>query len=118
MSAPINVYIVWYGSWSSNNRATITNFILSLGTQNADVSLSARRWWKTTGLYFNRLGNYLSQSISLRKQVFDSYSYGKRLSEKNVVQVVYNQMKAKKLPLDRNGIFLVLTSGDVTVSAH
>lgn len=117
MSSGVNVYIVWYGSWVPAAKNIVTNFISSLGPQNADVSQSVRKWWKINGLYYDKSGRFPSQRISVSGQVTDNYSYGRTgLTVSNIVYIVYNQMSKGTLPLDTNGIYLVLTSADVSVS--
>ena len=119
MSTKVNVYPIWYGTWSSASKAPIKNFIKSLGAQNAGVAHSVKRWWEINSLYFNSRGKYLSPAITLKKGVAARYSRGKRaLSDSDVMSIVYNQMAASRFPYDTNGVYLVLTSGDVAVSTE
>jgi hypothetical protein len=119
MSNGVNIYIIWYGTWKTSSKNIVRNFINSLGPGNADVANSVRRWWKITGLYYNTKGKYLSQSIVLKKEVFDKYSIGKNISGNGLKNLVIKHAKKKNLPLDQQGLYFILTSADVQVlSSH
>lgn len=119
LSAGINVYIVWYGSWTSTPKNIILSFIKSLGPQKVDKPNSVRRWWNINGLYYNASNKFPLQNISVKKHITDNYSFGRfNLSYNDIANIVYSKMLAATLPFDSNGIYLVLTSSDVTVRQY
>jgi hypothetical protein len=123
LSNGVNVYIIWYGKWSSSQKNIIQNFIHSLGPKNADIAGSVRRWWKINEVYYNSSGKYLSSDIKLSGEVTDNYSSGKNFTldygdyypTSTIESVVDNAFTSLHLPKDPKGIYLVLTSSDVYV---
>ena len=52
--------------------------------------------------------------VAMAGQIFDNYSQGTALGTGGVQAAVTNALNAGSLPSDSNGIYLVLTSPDVT----
>lgn len=117
MESGHKIYIVWYGTWSETEKATIRLFINSLGPQNDPVPYSVRGWWNINSLYFGAVtGNYINPSISIGGEVSDSsMSQGSTITQTGVINSFNNQILAGNLPVDYNGIYLVLTDATVKV---
>ena len=110
----VNVYYIWYGDWSKNTTPTIlTDFINHLGgspystvnttyydMEPGPTGTNVGKDWVTTGIHY--MG-----SIS------DNYSQGVNLSDDGLQAVIVKAITEGSLPLDRNGVYFVLTSADV-----
>jgi hypothetical protein len=109
MPNTVNVYLVWYGSWTGDTATTILpSFIASLGSS---------PYFATNATYGDSAGRTVSGNLSLAGQTTDSYSQGSSLSDAQVQAIVTSAISGGRLPQDANGVYMVLTSADVTSSA-
>ncbi|KAL3616733.1 Protein EXORDIUM-like 7 [Castilleja foliolosa] len=116
LSLPVKLYIIWYGQWTLSNKTIIRDFINSFSSPPlASRHPSVSDWWATVTLYNDQTNSNITKSITLSGEFHDSrYSNGTSLKRLSVQHVIRNAIKQKKLPLDyTNGLYLVLTSGDV-----
>lgn len=120
-SATINVYLIWYGHISQKDKTTITDFFASF-SPSSDLSISRKqrpptvsKWWKTIQSYKDKAGSSVPGTVRLVKQIGDKYSSGKNIKRAQIANLVQNKIETNVLPFDPNGIYLVLTSRDVTV---
>ena len=89
-----DAYIIWNGTWTTNAKNIIQNFVTNVGTT---------AWWainKPTGV----------GKLDFKQAISDSYSLGKALPQSSVWTVVNNAINKGLLPKDPNGIYLVLSS--------
>jgi hypothetical protein len=99
MTNPV-IYLIWYGNWTGNTAITIIeNFAKNIGST---------AWWNITRRY-NK-----TAPITFGGSTYDSYSQGKNLSNTDILLIVFNAISSAALPQNTNGIYLVLTSADVT----
>jgi len=99
-----NVYYIWYGTWTANQKTILTNFMQSLGgTPLFNVNTS----------YYDSAKNHVKNVVVLAGQSSDNYSLGKSLSDANIQTIVANQISGGHLPKDTNGVYFVLTAPDV-----
>jgi len=111
-SGPMTVYTIFYGSaWTQTQRQIVNNFLHHLGgtkTYNIDAG------------YFDGTGTKIPNSM-LHDSVLDAtntaYPHGKNLSDAQIQQVVADAIKKGKLPVDKNGLYVVMTDPTVTSSA-
>ncbi|GLJ53524.1 hypothetical protein SUGI_1142030 [Cryptomeria japonica] len=124
----LNLHLIWYGSFTSAQRAIVADFVQSLGAGNGkEGSPSVSTWWKTTEAY---RGSAPSQSNpaqtlnpSLGKQKLDEvYSMGKSLKRTDIAVLVKSAIQSSALPPPSKKkskgeveFYLVLTSEDVMV---
>lgn len=109
MLGTVNAYYIWYGDWSGNSAVTILeDFAKNLG---------GSPHWNINTTYFDANGAHVSNSLTLAGTTTDSYSQGKSLSDAQIQTVVSSAISSGRLPKDTNGIYLVLTSADVTASS-
>ncbi|XAR58403.1 hypothetical protein NMG60_11013787 [Bertholletia excelsa] len=110
---PINLYLIWYGSFLQPERTPVTDFLASfLFSQEASVAT----WWKTVRLYTDRNKNPVSGNVKVVRQLGDiGYSLGKNIKRDQIAKYVRNMIINKVLPLDLHGVYLFLTSKDVVV---
>jgi hypothetical protein len=105
MAGPHNVYFIWYGNWSGDTATTILpDLIFGLNNSN---------YFNTNTTYGDN-SNDIANSITLAGQFFDNYSQGASLGTTGVKASLTAALNANSLPADPNGIYLVLTSPDVT----
>ncbi|XP_015940177.1 protein EXORDIUM-like 5 [Arachis duranensis] len=119
LSSPINIYLIWYGKWSQDHKLTIKDFLHSISDSRA-ASPSVADWWRTVSLYTDQTGANISRSVSIAGEYADTrYSHGNALTRLSVQQVIATAVRSKPFPVDhRNGIYLVLTAGDVTMEDY
>lgn len=116
MSSAINVYLVWYGSFSLNDRTTINDFFASFKlTPFSRQGPTVSKWWETTQSYKDRAGKPVPSGVRVIKQIGDIYSLGKNIKRGQLANFIKSKIETKVLPLDSNGIYLFLTAKDVTV---
>ncbi|CAL0305567.1 unnamed protein product [Lupinus luteus] len=109
----ISVNLIWYGNFKPSQKAIISDFITTLSSQTPQSNQpSVATWWKITEKYYHLTSkkNPLPLSLSLGKQIYQNYTLGKSLTNKNLVQLASKGDH-------RNAINVVLTSSDVTVEA-
>ncbi|XP_022762154.1 protein EXORDIUM-like 5 [Durio zibethinus] len=120
-SSPINIYLIWYGRWSVSQKLLIKDFITSISPStkpsSSSPSPSVSEWWKTVSLYTDQTGANVSRTVVIAKEHSDMrYSHGSQLTRLSIQQVIATAVKTAPFPVDhRNGIYLILTSHDVTV---
>jgi len=109
------VYFIWYGCWGTVNcgqsgdpyiQAILIDFASNLGSS---------PYFLINAGYPNAGGRAPNGALIYGGSVGDQYSRGPTLSEADVAAIVADQMKNGGLPLDTAGIYVVLTSADVTV---
>ncbi|MBV8503976.1 MAG: hypothetical protein JO006_19925 [Paucibacter sp.] len=100
----VNVYYIFYGSWTSNQQALLTSLMMGLGgTPIFNINTS----------YYDGSKRRVVNAVTLKGQANDNYSLGKSLSDANIQTIVANQIQAGALPSDTNGVYFVLTAPDV-----
>ncbi len=106
MGSP-TTYVIWYGNWGQSNgsdtaagQAIVNDFLHGLG---------GSPYYVTNASYQGVTGN-LSNGASIT----DNYSQGANLSDRKVSLIVSNAISSGRLPRDGNGIYLVLSSSDVS----
>jgi hypothetical protein len=102
------VYFIWYGNWSTNiyQQLTLADFMSNLGSS---------PYFQINQGYPNSSGQAPSGDLTFGGGAADAYSHGAALSEADVADVVANAILTGGVPLDPSGIYVVLTSADVTV---
>lgn len=112
-SPALNVYIVWYGTFTPVQKAIVTDFLASFQQPGADVHPSVASWWKLTSGYKDNKNNAPAAAVKLAGQVDNNYSLGKTLKQADMETLVVNSLAT--LPADPASIYFVLTAADVKV---
>lgn len=106
-----NVYLIWYGNWNQSNgsdtpagQALVNDFL---------HGLSGSPYYVANASYYGSSSN-VSGLFSVKAAATDHYSQGSNLSDRRVGNIVANAINSGALPKDSNGIYLVLTSSDVS----
>jgi hypothetical protein len=105
----VNIYYIWYGSWSGNNATSIlTSFISNLGGSTYEHINST---------YHDGSNNSVSGQLHYAGSYSTSAYLGTSLSDAQIEQVVSDTISAGHLALDTDAVYFVLTSADVTASS-
>lgn len=94
-----NVHFIYYGNWSSGDRAILDNLASSIG---------GSPYFNINTTYYNGSNQHVSNSVHYSGSTNDNYSHGTSLSDASIEAIV-----AAQNPTDTNGIYFVLTSSDV-----
>jgi len=107
---PVPIYVIWYGNWNgtgSNTQTTVNlidTFLNSLGNTGYE---------RINTTYGDTTGN-VSGNLTLAGQVFDTGSQGTRLRNNKISAAISAQLTSNALPTDPNGVYLFLTSSNVS----
>nr|GMD98597.1 protein EXORDIUM-like 7 [Ipomoea batatas]GME01421.1 protein EXORDIUM-like 7 [Ipomoea batatas]GME14866.1 protein EXORDIUM-like 7 [Ipomoea batatas] len=117
LASPINLYIIWYGSWNPGHQATVRDFLRSLSPSSNTPHPSVADWWRTVRLYSDQTGGNVTGDVAVAGEYFDfGYSHGKFLSRLSMQRVIKTAVASAGAPLNyQSGLYLVLTSHDVEV---
>jgi len=101
-----NLYYVWYGNWDGNTALDILpDFAANIG---------GSAYFNINTTYTDAFGNPVLNAANYGGSAFDFYSQGSVVTSVN--RVVRDALDRGDLPVDDNGVYLVLTSADVTTS--
>jgi len=101
------IYFIWYGSWDASSVGILSNFASHIG---------GSAYFNINTGYFDGTGTSISNSVSFAGSSNDNYSQGHSLNDNSIWLAVTNALRNGSLPIDSNGVYFVLTSGDVHVS--
>lgn len=106
MTSPVKLYFIWYGNWAGN---TATKILSDWG-----AGIGATPYFAINATYTSASKVPVTKSVAMGAQITDAYSQGSKLADASVAQIVVAALGAKKLPVDPNGVYFVLTSKDVS----
>ncbi|KAL2611514.1 hypothetical protein R1flu_023206 [Riccia fluitans] len=111
----IEVYIIWYGTFSAAQKGPIVDFFSSFSSPGTAETLSpsVASWWKVTSGYKDSAGLPVSPTVKLAGQQELDYVMGKALKDSDIQSMVVNSLAI--FPVNYNAMYLVLTADDVTV---
>jgi hypothetical protein len=109
MLGTVNIYYIWYGNWSGNSATTI------LTTFGQNIGGSGYEHINST--YYDGANNHVTGAVNYAGSTTDNYSQGTSLSDAQVQSVVAAAVTSGRLPTDKNAVYFVLTSSDVTASS-
>ena len=109
MRSGANVYYIWYGNWAQDPAANaiLTDFAKSLG---------GSPYYAINTTYGDTVGS-VPNVVSYAGSAVDTGSLGTSLTDANIWTLVSNQLTAKTLPVDPNGVYFVLTAPYVAETA-
>ena len=109
MTAPAHVYLVWYGDWSGRPAVPVlTDLVRGFG---------GSAYAATNTTYTDGGGRHVTADVTLAGSVDDTYSHGRTLTDAAVKSVVRRAVTRGGLPVDPDGVHVVLTSSDVRESS-
>jgi hypothetical protein len=116
MLGTVNIYYIWYGTWDGSGANGTNPVSDSPNTQNLlsnlVTGLSGSPYENINTTYFDGNNNSVSGFLNLAGSTSDAYSFGSNLSDADIQNIVASHAGVD-LPLDDNGIYMVLTSSDV-----
>lgn len=101
------VYVIWYGTFDSGTVGILSTLLGSIG---------GSPYFNINTGYFDSSGNSISNSVSFMGSVQNNYTRGKALHTSDIGGIVSDTLSGGLLPLDTNGLYMVLTAGDVSVT--
>ena len=112
-SSPVPIYVIWYGNWNggarpSDSLATVSLIESFLGS----TSLGGSSYEAINTTYGDSTGN-VSGHLNFSGDHFDNYSAGTKFGDRALPGIVSRAISAG-LPSDANGVYLILTSSDVS----
>ena len=109
MLGTINLYVVYYGSFTVAATGITDNFLENLGGSGA---------FNVNTTYFDSESRHISGSLSYKPSTnsyTDDYSQGHRVHSSFPTTELQGVLQEGHLPTDANGIYILITSPDVTV---
>lgn len=112
----LKVHVLFYGDFSRTQKATVQSFLTSFTTPKASKTFpTVAGWWAITKGFRNLKKLPVAQNVILGTVVHDwKYSLKKFLNQNDIEKLIVTNLK-KGLALDPNGLYVVLTSADVSV---
>ena len=114
-----DLYLILYGCWMQtgcggadvryNDQATV-NIITDFSS-----TAGGSPYFQINAGYPNAIGQTPSGGLVFGGEVVDRYSRGQTLTEADLAGIVADKIVTSALPQDPSGIYVVLTSSDVTV---
>ena len=103
-----NVYLIWYGDWGARVYEQIVLADLVSGLGSSPYFQINQGYPESTGQAPNGALNYGGGGL-------DAYSHSATLTEADVADVIVNQFRTGGMVFDPRGIYVVLTSPDITL---
>jgi hypothetical protein len=104
-----HLYYIWYGNWSGNTAGTILDNLAS--------SIGGSPYFNINTTYYDGSNNHVTNLVTHPSGTTDNYSQGTSLSDAQIQTVVSNAITSGRVASDTQGVYLVLTSADVTASS-
>src|SRR5687768_15386282 len=101
-----SVYLIFYGNWSGSTSPHIIGEFMSL--------FGGTPYLRINTTYTDANGGRPSGGLLFAGTVSDLYSHGPTLTAEDIQEVVIGKIQTNELPLDSNGIYLVIAPSDVT----
>ena len=110
MAGPINLYVVYYGSFSAKQHSILDTFLQHVGGSKA---------FNVTTEYYDSQGQSIANVLNYdpaTDSYDDAYSLGHTLSgDYFETTLLHNAVAAGHLPSDANGLYILTISPDVTL---
>lgn len=102
-----DLYVIYYGSFSSTQHSILDTFLQNLGGSGA---------YNVNSEYFDASGNFIINVLNYSPTTDsfdDAYSLGTNLSGSFETTIIHNAIANGHLPNDTNGIYILTVSPDV-----
>src|SRR6185436_4897044 len=114
MAGTSDVYVIWYGNWASatgpnsaETQTIVSNFLASFGSSiNAQINFT-----------YGGVNGAPSGGLIYGGGDVVTYTHGMELDAAAIQAIVSDMLSQNRLPLDPNGIYLVMASSDVGSTA-
>jgi hypothetical protein len=105
MSGTVDVYLVYYGTWSAADKAILSDLV---------TSLDGSPYLNINSGYGDSAGGRVSARVRLAGTVDDAYSRGKTLTGDDVQTIANAPITRGTFPRSGNAVYFVLGAADVT----
>jgi hypothetical protein len=112
---PVPVYIIWYGTWNATTGSNSAATVALIDAFLAANSLGGSGYERINTTYGDATGN-VTGNLQFASQVFDTGSQGTRLRNSRISAAISAQLTSHALPTDPNGVYLFLTSSNISES--
>jgi len=110
---PVPIYIIWYGNWTNGARVSDSQLTVStIETFLGSNALGGSGYEAINTTYGDTTGN-VSGHLNFSGHTFDNYSAGTKFGDRSLPGIVSRAISGG-LPNDPNGVYVVLTSSDVS----
>ena len=109
MVNPKDLYVIYYGNFTSTQHSILDNFLQNLGGSSA---------YNVNSEYSDASGNFIVNILNYSpttNSFNDAYSLGKSLSSGFDTTIIHNAIANGHLPNDANGIYILTVSPDVSL---
>ncbi|KAJ7550914.1 hypothetical protein O6H91_07G124700 [Diphasiastrum complanatum] len=110
----INMYVIFYGSFSRPQRGTLRAFFQSFAPSKQDSKSfpTVSKWWSVTRHYVDVHQSPVAKILRPAGELWDrKYSRGRQLNQSDIESLILGST----FSFDPHGIYLVLTAEDVSV---
>ena len=111
-----HIYVIYYGRFSSLSTNIIDTFLENLGGSGA-YGVNTTYYNGQNQYITNVQGSSLVYSRSL-DSYYDNYSMGPSMKGKSIANEIQSVLQGGHLPLNNNGIYILITSPDVVVATN
>jgi hypothetical protein len=110
MAGTNTLYFIWYGTWSWWGPYDTTTILYDFASH-----LGGSPWFGINTGYYDRFGGRVKNELRVGAMAVDPYDHGTYLDgTSTMLGVVQASTDNGVLPLDPNGIYVVVASGDVS----
>lgn len=110
LAGPINLYVVYYGSFTATQHSILDTFLQNVGGSKA---------FNVTTEYYDSQGQFIQNAFNYNPAIDsydDAYSMGNTLTgDFFETQLLHNAVAGGHLPSDVNGIYILTISPDVNL---
>jgi hypothetical protein len=106
MHGTVNVYFIWYGNWGTEYTSASTIINAWAG------AIGGSPYENINTTYGDTTGN-VSGQIHYGGFALDAGSQGTSLSDNSIANIVSSALTSKAIPVDTNGVYMVLTAPGV-----
>jgi hypothetical protein len=108
MTAPKNVYYIWYGSWDAASKNVLTNLAQHVG---------GSPYFNINTTYYNSSNTHVQNVVNYAGSTSVGATLGNSLSDNDIQTIVSNAIAGGAVPTDANGIYFVLTDKNTTATS-
>jgi len=107
---PINLYVIYYGPFSSMSKSIIETFLSDLDSSS---------YWRMSGRYYDTT-NTVGPLLKLATRIVTNYIPFDPLllTGEDLEGIIYQAIDQNRVPLDGNGIYIVLTGNGVKIDYY
>ncbi|GJP50418.1 hypothetical protein CLOM_g9539 [Closterium sp. NIES-68] len=120
MSQPLEVYLIWHGTWPASQKTPIQKFVDSISEATlANKPGSVKDWWNINRLYKSG-ATFVTPTVSRSNTEIDvaaaSAASGQTpLKKADLLALINFQILSGSLPRISSAVYVILTSSDVDV---